>query len=69
MSTYNAFPEQSVFGITIPKDTGTSAFAFGYFGGFMDTDNDFFGGRIGGRFGGINSTDWEIYHSPFKHHE
>lgn len=65
MSTYNIFPEQSIFGITIPKDTGTTAFAFGYFGGFMDTENDFFGGR----FGGFNSTDWEIYHSPFKRHK
>lgn len=62
MSTYNVFPEQSIFGITIPKDQGTTMFAFGYFGGFMDSENDFFGGR----FGGINSTDWEIYHSPFS---
>jgi hypothetical protein len=62
MSTYNIFPKQSIFGLTIPKDTETTTLAFGYFGGFMDSENDFFGGR----FGGINSTDWEIYHSPFK---
>lgn len=62
MSTYNVFPKQSKFGITIPKDQGTMSFAFGYFGGFLDSENDFFGGR----FGGVNSTDWEIYHSPFS---
>lgn len=65
LSTYNIFPEKSLFGITIPKNKETVAFAFGYHGGFMDSENDFFGGR----FSGAGSTDWEVFHTPFRRHE
>ena len=65
MSTYNIFPKQSKFNITVAKDQKTAAFAFGYFGGFLDSENDFFGGRLGG----VTSTDWIISHVPFKPEE
>jgi hypothetical protein len=61
ISRYNTFSRESRFGKTIRKDPGTTSFAFGYWGNFVDSESTFRGGRFGSE-----GDEWEIYYSPFE---